>query len=327
LQTSPTGDDDKPIAISREFEIRIAVAASSFYRRDIPLATFDRLRFVRAVVRLVKPVVIEPGMLSGGVRLCYLFIMASDFKDDLLRIMHEEKEAQEKEAYDDWRKDLLSQSGNLRLRPPEGFEVDIELQPLRWLWRGTALVESRKVTGRVQPARGNEGPELTSYLPYPVFQMATEIFLKGMWLCRFEECRVLTSSSYVDRETREKYLKRLGKNGLGHDLIKIVEEVRQIREYANDAAALKFLDLIERILRRYYFPPYQADKKTSWADARYPKGVYNDITQQSQAEGLESYPPAKWLSKLFREMERDVDRIWSLRAGLSEKIKRSRSKL
>jgi hypothetical protein len=179
-----------------------------------------------------------------------------------------------------------------------------------------------KITGHVQLAGGNEGPELSSYLPYPVFQMATEIFLKGMWLCQFEECRKLTSSSYIDHETRVKHLKQLG--GLGHDLIKIVEEVRKIPEYANSAAALKFLDLIERILRRYYFPPYQADKGRRWADARYPKRVYNDVTQQSQAENFQSYPPARWLAKLFREMEGNTDRIWSLQVGLSKMIKRSR---
>jgi len=250
--------------------------------------------------------------------------MVDNLNEDLLLIVREENEAEEKKAFNDWCEDLFSQPDNLEIQPKKDFEVDVELQPLRWLWRGIDLAESRKITGHVQLAGGNEGPELNSYLPYPVFQMATEIFLKGMWLCQFEECRKLTSSSYIDHETRGKYLKQLGSNGLGHDLIKIVEEVRKIREYANSAATLKFLDLIERILRRYYFPPYQADKRSRWADARYPKRVYNDVTQQSEGENFQSYPPAKWLAKLFREMEGNADRIWSLRVGLSEMIKRSR---
>jgi hypothetical protein len=250
--------------------------------------------------------------------------MANSLEDELLRMMREQNEAEEEKAFNDWCKDLFSQPSDLELRPAKGLEVDVELQPLRWLSLGIELAESRKVTGRVQLTGGTEGPEISSYLPYPVFQMATEIFLKGLWLCQFEDCRALTHSSYIDHETREKYLKELGPKDLGHDLIKIVNEVREIREYANDAAALKFLDLIERILRRHYFPPYEADKRSRWADARYPKRVYNDVTMRSQAESFKSYPRAKWIAKLFREMEPDADRIWSLRAGLSEKMKQSR---
>ena len=87
--------------------------------------------------------------------------------------------------------------------------------------------------------------------------MGTEIFLKGMWLCQFDECRTLTNSSYIDQATRRKYFEDLGPNGLGHNLIEILNELRKIREYAEDAAALQFLDLIERIIRRYYWPPYE----------------------------------------------------------------------
>jgi hypothetical protein len=189
------------------------------------------------------------------------------------------------------------------------------------------LAESRKVTGRVQLAGATEGPEISSYLPYPVFQMATEIFLKGMWLCQFEDCRTLTHSSYIDHKTRENYLTQLGPKGLGHDLIKIVNEVRKIPEYAKNAPTLKFLDLIERTVRYYYFPPYRADRARNWAYARYPKRVYNDVTRQSRAESFKSYPHAKWIARLFRGMEADADRIWSLRADLSDKMKQSRGTL
>src|SRR5438132_13530325 len=114
--------------------------------------------------------------------------MGNNFKEELSRIMREHNETEEEKAFNDWCEDLLSQPNDLELRPKDGFEVDIELQPLRWLSFGIDLIESRKVTGRVQLAGGIEGREITSYLPYPVFQMATEIFLKGMWLCQFEEC-------------------------------------------------------------------------------------------------------------------------------------------
>jgi len=45
------------------------------------------------------------------------------------------------------------------------------------------LLKSRRVIGHVQLQDGVQGPEINSYLPYPVFQAAAEIFLKGMWLC------------------------------------------------------------------------------------------------------------------------------------------------
>lgn len=251
--------------------------------------------------------------------------MVNNLQEDLLRLMRLQNEAEEEKAFKDWHEDLLCQPLDLKFQPEDGFEIDIELQPLRWLWRGVELVESRKVTGSSQLAGGIEGAEISSYLPYAVFQMAAEVFVKGMWLCQFEDCRRLTYSSYIDRDTREKYLTKLGPQGLGHDLIKIISDVRKIPKFAEDAASLKFLDLIERIVRRYYFPPYRADKARNWAYARYPKRVYNDTPQQSKAEFLTGYPPAKWIAKLFRGMEADVHRIWSLRAGLSEKLKRKLS--
>jgi len=253
--------------------------------------------------------------------------MANNLNEEVLRIMRQQNDADEEREFNDWRKGLLSQPSDLELRPQKNFKVDIELQPLRWLRLGIELVESSKVTGHVQLAGGIEGPIIGSYLPYPIFQMGTEIFLKGMWLCKFDECRALTHSSYVDQDTRAKRFGELGPNGLGHDLIKIVNEVGKIPEYAKDAEALQFLDLIERIVRRYYFPPYRGDKATRWAYARYPKRVYHDVVRKSEAESFTSYPFAKWIAKLFREMERDVDRIWSLRAGLSDKMKRRGSAL
>ena len=45
---------------------------------------------------------------------------------------------------------------------------------------GMDFLKSRRVTGHVQLAYGVQGPEIRSYLRYPIFQMATEIFLKGM---------------------------------------------------------------------------------------------------------------------------------------------------
>jgi hypothetical protein len=238
--------------------------------------------------------------------------MADKLSQELLRMMREQDDADEARAFNEWCNDLLSQPSDLQVQPIGNFQVDIELQPLRWLWLGIELVESNKIRGGL------------SYLRYAVFQMGTEIFLKGMWLCQFDECRTLTSSSYIDQAARRKYFEELGPNGLGHDLIEIINELRKIREYAEDAAVLQFLDLIERIIRRYYWPPYRADKRARWAHARYPKRLYSDVARKAEAESFQSYPSGKWVAKLFRNMQRDADRVWRLQAGLAEQRKRSR---
>jgi len=175
------------------------------------------------------------------------------------------------------------------------------------------LLKSRRVIGHVQLQDGVQGPEINSYLPYPVFQAAAEIFLKGMWLCQYADCRGLTDSSYIEKDRRQNYSEILKE--LGHDLLAIVDNVRGIPEYQRASAITRFLDLVERVVRLYYFPPYEADQRTRWADARYPKRVYDDNAQKAAAESFQSYPRARWIEKLFEQAQRDVD-TWQLRLGL-----------
>ena len=85
----------------------------------------------------------------------------------------EQNEVEEEKAFKNWCEHLLAQPRDLKFRPEQGFEVDVELQPLRWLRLGIDLGESRKVTGRAQLDYEIEGPEISSYLAYPIFQMGT----------------------------------------------------------------------------------------------------------------------------------------------------------
>jgi hypothetical protein len=244
--------------------------------------------------------------------------MAIDqIKESLMRIVNEENRRREEREFSDFCEALLSLPANLEVMPEETFVADIELQPLRWMSLGIDLLQSHKVTGYVQLADGARGPAMSSYLPYPVFQMATEIFLKGMWLCQFADCRGLTYSSYIDEAKRGRYQEKL--SGLSHDLLKIIGAVREIPHYQTNPSALQFLNLVEGIVRRFYFPPYEAEKRNRWADNRYPKRVYDDTARKSVAESFQSYPRADWVEKLFRQAERDVDDLWQLRAGLKER--------
>ena len=242
--------------------------------------------------------------------------MASELNESVMRLIKEREERNEKLEFQHFCQYLLSLPAHLELAPTDNFKVDIELQPLRWMSLGMDLLKSRRVTGHVQLADGIQGPEIASYLPYPVFQMAAEIFLKGLWLCQYGDCRDLTASSYMEPKKRQRYFELL--KNLGHDLLTILDTVRGISEYQRTLSIVRFLDLVERIIRAYYFPPYEADKRTRWADCRYPKRVYDDTAQKAAADSFHSYPRAEWIQKLFQQAERDVDDLWQLRAGLKQ---------
>lgn len=163
---------------------------------------------------------------------------------------------------------------------------------------------------------------MSSYLPYPVFQMGTEIFLKGMWLCQFDALRALRAGSYIGESTRDFYAARLGRRQLpgyeplGHDLFKLLNVLRDIPQYADDAASTRFLRILESTIRYYYFPFYKADKgHRRWANARYPKRFYNDDQRVGSADAYRRYPPQDWLARLFSEMKRDAHRLWDLPGG------------
>jgi hypothetical protein len=234
---------------------------------------------------------------------------ASDIKEGVMRTILERNRREAEQEFQKFCEELLSLPADFELMPKGNFVADIELQPWRWLSLGVDLLQSRRVTAHVELPNGIQRPPMSSYLPYPVFQMATEIFLKGVWLCQYAECRALNDSSYVDPAARDKFQGKLSK-GLGHDLLQIIRALQNIPEYQADASTMRFLDLVERIIRRFYYPPYKADEDSRWANSRYPKRVYDDNAQHAHAENLQSYPRAEWFETLFKNMERALDRFW-----------------
>jgi hypothetical protein len=159
-------------------------------------------------------------------------------------------------------------------------------------------------------------------LPYPVFQTAAEIFLKGLWLCKFAECRRLNDRSHVSWPRRAEIFRKLGPAGLGHDLVKIIDEIRTIPKYSNNVASMRFLALVERIVRYYYFPLSQGAKRNAWAANRYPIRFYDDEAGLSRATFLESFPPAGWIERLFKRMEQRAIRLWQLHHYFSKTSQR-----
>src|SRR5215831_1792556 len=142
--------------------------------------------------------------------------MSRNLSEGLMRLVNERNERNDSREFQQFCRYLLSLPADLEVKPKDNFKVDIELQPLRWMSLGIDLVKSRRVTGHVQLAGGIQGPEICSYLRYPIFQIATEVFLKGMWLCQYADCRELTASSYIEPNKRESYSEVL--RNLGHDL-------------------------------------------------------------------------------------------------------------
>ena len=238
-------------------------------------------------------------------------------RDDIMQRIQEQNRREEEAEFNAWHADLVALPSDFKRKLENGWKADIELQPLRWMDRGLTLIQSAKVTGYVQLANGVQGPPIGSFLPYPVFQSGAEIFLKGMWLCRHEDCRLLGFSSFMEPDNRKKYLDEL-KNSLGHNLIKIIKAIRTIRDNQVDTGSIEFLAVLEAIIRRDYFPFFEADARSSeWASARYQKRFYNDEAKQAGADSFSRYPPQRFVERIFREAEKRVDQLWGLRPALS----------
>jgi hypothetical protein len=194
--------------------------------------------------------------------------------------------------------------------------ADIELRPLRWLAAGLDLLKSQVITAQVALMSGEKGAPISSFLPYPTFQMGTEIFLKGMWLCQFEDCRSVAHSDYVSSTVRKN--RSEGLRDLGHDLLRMIQQLRSVKEYQAAPDVLQFLVRVEAVIRQFYFPLYEADKKSrEWANSRYPKRFYNDRRKIGKADAFRSYPQQRLIVGLFEPMKHHLDTMWSLRAKLS----------
>ena len=237
--------------------------------------------------------------------------------DELLTALRTELKSREERnkvaAFKSW---LASLEQSAVTRPPglkAGFIADTELQPLRWMDAGMDLLESQKVAAWVELMDGQKGPPLQSFLPYPAFQMGAEIFLKGMWLCQFDECRMLAQKGFLSPDVRGRHGKAL--KNLGHDLLKVIDALRGIPQYQQDVKTMTFLTRVVGIIHGYYFPLYAADK-APWAASRYPKRFYDDAAKTGAAEALKSYPQQWLVVRLFEPMKTHIDRIWRITPGL-----------
>jgi hypothetical protein len=193
----------------------------------------------------------------------------------------------------------------------DGFIAHVELQPWRWIQHGLELIASRKGFGTIQLIGSKQGPDFRSFLPYPVFQMGAEIFLKGMWLFQHEECRDLTAATYVAPDRREHYLTEMKKTSKTHDLLEIIRHVEVIRVYVQDVQLSRFLKILGGISKEFYLPV--TDGKRRWADERYPKRFYDDSSKIATADAYKSYPEHWPIARLFAEAADRLEIVWQTR--------------
>jgi hypothetical protein len=224
-----------------------------------------------------------------------------------------------------WCDEMIATPRNWIPTPNAGYVADVELQPHWWLREGVDLIECQHIDSQVELFDGKKGAVMQSHLPYAVFLAATEAFLKGMYLCRFAECRQIAARGYIRPARREHHVNAL--KDFGHHLPNLVAALRRVKAYRTDVTCARFLSIIDGVIRRFYYPLRDADKKWGWATARYPKRFYNDGIKDGRADGLRTFPQQEYIETLFKAMERYLDMKWNLRRGLIERSKARRTRL
>jgi hypothetical protein len=244
---------------------------------------------------------------------------------EVKRILVERDNQSKADQFKAWGDELAATPRSWKPTLKAGYVADMELQPHWWLGEGVTLMECCHIDSQVELMNGGKGAVLSSHLPYPIFLAAVESFLKGMYLCRFAECRQIASSGYI-RPLRRLYpLKAIKK--FGHHLPNLIKALKRVKAYRTDAACMRFLNILDGLVRRFYYPAHAADENHGWATARYPKRFYNDQTKQGSADGYRSFPQQALVIRLFQGMNHYLDKKWNLRHGLIERRKARRARI
>jgi hypothetical protein len=250
--------------------------------------------------------------------------MDDEIATEVKRIFAEREKKAKAADFKAWCDEMIATPHNWAPALQAGYVADVELQPHWWLREGVDLIECRHVDSQVELFDGKKGPVMQSHLPYAVFLAATEAFLKGMYLCRFPECRQIAACGYIRPARREHHVESLKE--FGHHLPNLIAALGRMKAYRTDIACVRFLAIINGVVRRFYYPLRDADKKWGWATARYPKRFYNETTKDGRSDGMRTFPQQGYIETLFKAMERHLDKKWNLRRGLIERRKARRAR-
>lgn len=108
--------------------------------------------------------------------------MSDDLLDAVRDHMKKDREREQAQEYLKWREHFAAVPSDYSPKLKDGLVPEVELAPMRWMRSGLDLIKSAHGTVPIQLSDGEVGPPLQTFLPYPIFQAGTEIFLKGMWL-------------------------------------------------------------------------------------------------------------------------------------------------
>ncbi len=235
---------------------------------------------------------------------------------EVKRILAEKEKLNRAASFKAWCADMDGTPHRWKPTIKAGCVVDIELQPHWWLGEGVELINCRHIDSQVALMDGAKGAVMSSHLPYAVFLAGVESFLKGMYLCRFAECRRIATPGYISPKRREVHLQVL--KTFGHNLQNLIKALKRLKAYRTDVSCMRFLNIIDGAVRRFYYPLDAADKNYGWATARYPKRFYNDKTKHGRADSYRSFPQQEFIAQLFEWMDRYLEKKWDLRRGLIE---------
>ncbi len=251
--------------------------------------------------------------------------MCSSLTDAVRKKIEADNQASWRRSVVAWQAHLDKAPPRAHLRLPKGFLADVELQPLRWLRAGTEMIESANVVSRAKNFDGSDGAVMQALLPYWVFAGGTELFLKGMLLCRYKPCRALHQSAYLDKPTCDQIETKIRR--YGHDLMALIRANQRVPRYRRDPAVRLFLKRLSALIRLYYYPLF-VTSRAAWANSRYPKRFYNDSAGTAKADIWISLPDQRLVASLFEGMVPHLDNLWGITRGLLSlrKLARQRGK-
>ena len=180
-------------------------------------------------------------------------------QDDIM----ESSKALQAEAYEkdfsQWKK-TLKHTGKPSFLPT-GLIIDVATDPNVWLTQAVGVLDISSDTRRKFMG-----------LPYSIFLLAAEWFLKGMWILK-NHPQWMFLDTLVSREERvnlEKELRGLTDGG-NHDLEELIQKIRPF--FLDDEHVAEFLDVLDGIVY-HYWPYYRGGE--DWVACRYPTWIYDE---------------------------------------------------
>jgi len=208
-------------------------------------------------------------------------------KNDLMESLKTfAKEAREKDFFR-WKETILKHASEPKSLQ-SGLIIDIAVCPIFW-FRQTQEV----LGGSLGKANDFEG------LPYSLFLLASEWFLKGLWILR-KHSKWISLDTSVSPEERLDLVQELRglTEGKNHDLEKMIHKIKPL--FIDDEITAEFLDVLDGIIHQHYWPYYRGGE--DWVACRYPTWIYDEATNRPKSFKSESMLRKVDVCELFKRI-------------------------